>query len=212
MDLHQKALEVYHRLKKLYPEAKIALKFANPLQLLVATILSAQCTDERVNQVTEVLFQKYKNAKDFAEADLEELAKDIYSTGFYQRKAEYIKRACQMIIDEFGGKVPNRMEDLLKLPGVSRKTANIVLTSGFGLSEGIAVDTHVQRIAHRLGLTKNQNPEKIERDLMNLFPKETWLDLSYLIQQHGRKVCLAKKPKCEECGLKDLCDAYVSKH
>jgi endonuclease-3 len=212
MELKEKAIEIYNRLKKLYPSAKVALNFENPLQLLVATILSAQCTDERVNKITPDLFKKYKTAEDFAKADLEELAQDIRPTGFYQKKAQYIKEACKMIVEEFGGEVPRTMEELLKLPGVSRKTANIVLTSAFGIVEGIAVDTHVQRLSQRLGLTQNQNPEKIERDLMEIFPKETWKDLTYLFQQHGRTVCLAKKPKREECQLKDLCDAYSSQH
>jgi endonuclease-3 len=212
MELKEKAIEIYNRLKKLYPSAKVALNFENPLQLLVATILSAQCTDERVNKLTPDLFKKYKTAEDFAKADLEELAQDIRPTGFYQKKAQYIKEACKMIVEEFGGEVPHTMKNLLKLPGVSRKTANIVLTSAFGIVEGIAVDTHVQRLSQRLGLTQNQNPEKVERDLMEIFPKETWKDLTYLFQQHGRTVCLAKKPKCEECQLKDLCDAYSSQH
>ncbi len=210
MDLKEKAIKIYNELKKLYPSAKVALNFENPLQLLVATILSAQCTDERVNRITPELFKKYRTAEDFAKADLEELAQDIRSTGFYQRKAQYIKEACKMIVEEFGGEVPRTMEDLLKLPGVSRKTANIVLTSAFGIVEGIAVDTYVQRFSQRLGLTKNKDPEKIEKELMELFPKDTWKDLTYLFQQHGRNICLAKKPKCPECTLKDLCDAYLS--
>jgi len=198
----QKILEI---LKKTYPEARIALKFSNPLELLVATILSAQCTDERVNEVTSLLFKKYRTAKDYAEADLEELARDIRPTGFYQQKARYLKEAARMIVEEFGGEVPRNMDDLLKLPGVARKTANIVLANAYGIVEGIPVDTHVRRLARRLGFTEEKDPNKIERDLMNIIPKEDWGLIPYVFQQHGRQICKAKKPLCHRCPVAHLC-------
>jgi len=210
MNLKEKAKEVIKRLKETYPDAKIALNFENPLQLLIATILSAQCKDERVNEVTRELFKKYKTAKDFAEADLEELAEDIKSTGFYRQKAKYIKEACQMIIEKFNGEVPRTMEELMELPGVARKTANIVLSNAYGIVDGIPVDTHVRKVSKRLGLVKSKQPEKIEKELMEIIERKDWFIFPYLIQAHGRAVCTGKKPKCEECILKDLCDAYLS--
>ncbi len=212
MELKEKVIEIIKRLKKLYPDAKIALNFENPLQLLVATILSAQCTDERVNKVTPDLFKKYPNAKAFAEASLEELAEDIKSTGFYQQKARYIKEACKILVEKYGGEVPKSMEELLELPGVARKTANIVLANAYGIVEGIAVDTHVSRLSQRLGLVKSKDPQKIERELLEIVPKEEWFIFPLLLQAHGRKICLAKKPKCQECLLKELCDAYLSQN
>ncbi len=212
MELKEKVIEIIKRLKELYPDAKIALNFENPLQLLVATILSAQCTDERVNKVTPDLFKKYPNAKAFAEASLEELAEDIKSTGFYQQKARYIKEACKILVEKYGGEVPKSMEELLELPGVARKTANIVLANAYGIVEGIAVDTHVSRLSQRLGLVKSKDPQKIERELLEIVPKEEWFIFPLLLQAHGRKICLAKKPKCQECLLKELCDAYLSQN
>ncbi|MGC9109607.1 MAG: endonuclease III [Caldimicrobium sp.] len=208
--LEEKIKEIIRRLKEAYPEAKIALNFKNPLELLVATILSAQCTDERVNKVTAELFEKYKTAKDFAEAPLEELANAIKSTGFYQQKAKYIKEACKIIVEKYGGEVPRSMDELLELPGVARKTANIVLSNAYGMVEGIPVDTHVSRLSQRLGLVKSKDPVKIERELMEIVPKEEWFSFPYLLQAHGRIICTARKPKCEECFLKDLCDYYAS--
>lgn len=210
--LKEKAREVIKRLKKAYPDAKIALNFENPVQLLVATILSAQCTDERVNEVTKELFKKYKTAEDFANADLDELAEDIKSTGFYRQKAKYIKEACKIIVEKHKGKVPKTMEELLELPGVARKTANIVLANAYGIVEGIPVDTHVRKVSQRLGLVSSKQPEKMEKELMEIIPKKDWFLFPYLVQAHGRKVCLGKKPKCEECILNDLCDAYLSKN
>lgn len=210
MTLQKKAEEIIERLKKAYPDAKIALNFENPLELLVATILSAQCTDERVNKVTAELFKKYKTAKDFAEAPFEELAEAIKSTGFYQQKAKYIKESCKIIVEKHGGVVPKSMDELLELPGVARKTANIVLSNAYGIVEGIPVDTHVSRLSQRLGLVKSKDPIKIERELMEIVPKEEWFDFPYLLQAHGRTICTAKKPKCKECILKDLCDYYAS--
>ncbi len=210
MELKKKVQEVVKRLKEAYPEAKIALKFENPLQLLISTILSAQCSDERVNLVTQVLFQKYKTAEDFAKADLEELAEDIKSTGFYKQKAKYIKAACEILVQKYQGEVPKNMEALLELPGVARKTANIVLANAYGIVEGIPVDTHVRKVCKRLGLVTSDQPEKIEKELMNLIAKEDWFIFPYLVQAHGRRVCFGKKPKCEDCFLKDLCNAYLS--
>lgn len=212
MELKEKVKEVIKRLKKAYPSARIALNFQNPLQLLIATILSAQCTDERVNQVTAELFKKYRTAKDFASAPIEELALDIKSTGFFQQKAKYIKEACRILVEKYGGEVPKTMEELLELPGVARKTANIVLSNAYGVIEGIPVDTHVSRLAQRIGLVKSKQAEKIEKELMEIVPREDWFIFPYLLQAHGRKICLAKKPKCPECFLKDLCDAYLSQN
>ncbi len=212
MELKEKAKEVIKRLKETYPSARIALNFQNPLQLLIATILSAQCTDERVNQVTTELFRKYHTAQDFASAPLEELALAIKSTGFFQQKARYIKEACQILNEKYGGEVPRTMEGLLELPGVARKTANIVLSNAYGIVEGIPVDTHVSRLAQRIGLAKSKQAEKIEKELMEIVPREEWFIFPYLLQAHGRKVCMAKKPKCPECILKDICNAYLSQN
>ncbi|MBO8143442.1 MAG: endonuclease III [Thermodesulfobacterium sp.] len=209
-EVKEKAKEVIKRLKKTYPDAKIALKFENPLQLLIATILSAQCTDERVNEVTKELFRKYKTAEDFAKADLNELAEDIKSTGFYKQKAQYIKEACKIIVEKHKGEVPKTIEELMDLPGVARKTANIVLANAYGIVEGIPVDTHVRRLSQRIGLATSKQPEKIEKELMEVVSKKDWFIFPYLMQAHGRKICIARKPKCEECILKDLCDAYLS--
>jgi len=209
-ELKKRVKEIIKRLKKTYPDAKIALNFKNPLQLLIATILSAQCTDERVNEVTKDLFKKYKTAKDFAEADLDELAEDIKSTGFYRQKAKYIKECCKILVEKYNGEVPKTMEELLELPGVARKTANIVLANAYGIVEGIPVDTHVRKVSQRLGIVSSKQPEKMEKELMEIVPKKDWFAFPYLIQAHGRKICLGRKPKCEECILKDLCNAYLS--
>ena len=192
-------------LKKEYPQAKIALNFSNSLEILVATVLSAQCTDERVNMVTKSLFKKYRKVQDYAKANLKTFEQEIRSTGFYRNKAKNIISTAQKIIKNFGGKLPDSMDKLLQLPGVARKTANIVLFNGFGKIDGIAVDTHVRRLSQRLGLTKNQDPEKIEQDLMKILDKKEWGKFSYLLINHGRKICDAKKPKCLECILQKLC-------
>lgn len=194
-------------LKKEYPKAKIALKFKNTWQLLVATILSAQCTDVRVNKVTPYLFKKYRPISDFAGAGLEEFEKDIYSTGFYKNKAKSIIGSAKKILEEFNGVVPGTMEALTSLPGVGRKTANVILSSGFGISAGIVVDTHVIRISRLLGLTGNTDPEKIERDLMRIVPRRDWAVFSHLIILHGRKICIARRPMCSECRINKLCPA-----
>jgi endonuclease-3 len=172
---------------------------------LIATILSAQCTDERVNIVTKTLFKKYRSVEDYAGADLKELEQDIRSTGFYRNKARNIKKCCQMILDKFGSQVPKTMEEILELPGVARKTANIVLSNAYGVVEGIAVDTHVRRLSRRLRLTANDNPDKIEQDLMKLVPKSKWMRFTELLIFHGRKTCTAKRPKCETCVVNKLC-------
>ena len=192
-------------LRKNYPATCTALNFESPLQILVATILSAQCTDERVNKITPALFKKYPSANAFARAQQEDLEKEIRSTGFFRNKAKNIIGAAKKICEDFGGEVPDAMKKLLTLPGVARKTANIVLSSAFKKAEGIAVDTHVKRLSERLGLSAQQAPEKIEKDLLALVQKKDWLDFNYLLVNHGRAICIARKPKCPECPLKNLC-------
>jgi len=204
----EKVKEIIKRLKKEYPNAKIALNFNTPLDLLVATILSAQCTDERVNKVTEGLFQKYKTARDYANAEISKFEQEIKSTGFYKNKARNIISACKIIASQYQGKVPDSMEELLKLPGVARKTANIVLANAYDVIVGIPVDTHVRRLSQRLGLTENDDPNKIEQDLLQIVPKKEWKKFPYLLIDHGRAVCNAKKPLCQRCILQDLCDYY----
>jgi endonuclease-3 len=193
------------RLKKEFPEPRTALEFSNPLQLLISTILSAQCTDIRVNLVTPGLFAKYRSVKDFAEADRSELETEIKSTGFYRMKARHIINTSRAIVEQFGGQVPKTMDELLSLPGVGRKTANCVLGGAYGIQSGIVVDTHVIRLANRLELTKNTAPEKIEQDLMNLVPKREWYRFSNLLILHGRKTCKARKPNCPDCILLNIC-------
>lgn len=192
-------------LKKEYPDVKIALEFSNPFELLIATILSAQSTDKQINKVTKTLFEKYRMPQDYVKTPQEELEKDIYSTGFYKNKARNIKKLSEILVNDFNSKVPDTMEDLLTLPGVARKTANIVLSSAFGKTEGIAVDTHVKRLSGRLGLTSNTDPDKIEKDLMKIVPKSEWGIFTLLLINHGRNICAAKKPLCEECVLNKLC-------
>jgi endonuclease-3 len=197
--------EIIKRLKKAYPQAGIALNYSNPLELLVATILSAQCTDKRVNMVTGSLFKKYRSLSDYASADVKEFESDIHSVGFYRNKAKNIIASAIMIKDNFGGKVPSSMDEMLALPGVARKTANIVLGNAYGIVEGIAVDTHVIRLSNRLGMSENADPKKIEQDLMKIVSKNDWFKISYLLQQHGRAVCVARKPKHEICVLRNIC-------
>lgn len=204
-DMKTRASTIIRLLEKEYPQAKIALKYNNPLELLVATILSAQCTDERVNKVTATLFKKYRNAKDYADADLTELELDIKPTGFYRNKAKNIKQTGQMLAGRFSSQVPKTMEEMLQLPGVARKTANIVLQNAYGIIEGIAVDTHVRRVSKRLGLTENEDQDKIEKDLMRIIPKNEWMRITDLLIFLGRNVCVAKKPHCEACVLNKIC-------
>ena len=201
----QRAREILVRLKILYPDATCSLNYQTPVQLLVATILSAQCTDERVNQVTPALFSKFPDAAALANADLSELEASVRSTGFYRNKAKNIQGACQMIVQEFGGQVPKRMDLLLKLPGVARKTANVVLAHAYGINAGVTVDTHVKRLSQRLGLTEHTDPIRIEQDLMRLLPQEEWENWSIRLIYHGRAICKARNPACAACELAELC-------
>jgi endonuclease-3 len=192
-------------LRREYPRSRTALQFQYPLQILVATILAAQCTDERVNRITPDLFRKYPTAAALAAADRAELEAEIRPTGFFRNKAKSIIGAARKIVEDFDGQVPANMADLVTLPGVARKTANIVLSSGYGIAEGIAVDTHVKRLSGRLGLSRQHDPEKIEKDLLKLVPKKDWLDFNYMLVNHGRKTCQARKPRCPECVVRRLC-------
>ncbi|GAP93869.1 endonuclease III [Leptolyngbya sp. NIES-2104] len=201
----QRALEILVRLKKLYPEAPCTLDYETPVQLMVATILAAQCTDERVNTVTPALFRRFPDAAALAGADVSELENLVRSTGFYRNKAKNIQAACQLIMEKYGGEVPRSMEDLTSLPGVARKTANVVSAHAFGVNLGVTVDTHVKRLTYRLGLTKNTEPVKIERDLMKLLPQPDWENWSIRLVYHGRAVCNARSPQCDRCVLADLC-------
>ena len=200
-----KALEILKLLKKEFSRPVTALHHQNAFQLLIATILSAQCTDERVNMVTPGLFKKYSNAKSFAEANQTELEQDIRSTGFYRMKSKNIIGCCKALVDRFSGEVPDRIDDLVTLLGVGRKTANVVLGQAFGIAAGVVVDTHVHRLSQRLGFTRNDTPEKIEQDLMSLFPKKYWIDIGSVLILHGRKTCNARNPKCEDCVVVKLC-------
>jgi len=205
MNLKEKTLEVIKRLKKEYPEPKTALQFGTPFELLAATILSAQTTDTLVNRVTESLFKKYRSVRDFADSRLEDFQKDVSSVNFYKTKAKNIQACANIIVERFGSKVPKSMDELTGLPGVARKTANIILSNAFGINVGIAVDTHVKRVSYRLCLTKNEDPVKIEQDLIAITPKEEWGNISHLLIFHGRKICQAKKPQHHECVLYDIC-------
>lgn len=199
------AAEVVRRLEKAYPDAHCALVHTSPFELLIATILSAQCTDARVNIVTAGLFRKYREPADYLKVPQTELEQDIHSTGFFRNKAKNIQAACERIEMVYGGEVPRNMEELLSLGGVARKTANVVLGNAFDIASGVVVDTHVSRLSQRLGLTKNTMPEKIENDLAKLVPKENWIMLPHWLIFHGRQICIARKPKCPECVLNDIC-------
>jgi len=201
----ERVRKIIQLLRKKYSIARTALNFSNPLELLIATILSAQCTDERVNKVTVELFKKYRTAQDYADAPLSELEEAIKPTGYYRNKAKAIQGACKKLVADFNGEVPRTMDELLTLPGVARKTANVVLGSAFGIPSGIAVDTHVQRVAQRLGLTRNTVREKIEKDLMEAIPQKQWIGFSHRLIYHGRETCKARKPLCPECILEPLC-------
>jgi len=204
---------IISELRRLYPDAKCSLNYSNPLELLVATQLSAQCTDERVNIVTQQLFKKYRTVEDYATAKQEELEQDIHSIGFYRNKAKNIRTACQRIITEYGGEVPRTMAGLVSLAGVARKTANVVLGNAFGIVEGFVVDTHIGRLSRRFGWTSNEDPVKVEKDLMRIIPQQDWLDLSHLLIFHGRAVCYARNPQCERCTLVPLCpSAFIAKN
>jgi endonuclease-3 len=207
-DLKKRTAQIITRLKKAYPDAHCALNHSNAFELLIATILSAQCTDERVNIVTADLFRKYRGPADYLKVPASELEKDIHSTGFFRNKAKSIQGASALIVEEFGGRVPDNIEDILTLPGVARKTANVVLGNAFGIPSGVVVDTHVSRLSQRLGLTTNENAEKIERDLMELVPKRHWIMFPHWLITHGRQICNARKPKCRQCVLARLCPSY----
>ena len=203
----KRAALIYRRLDKAYPDAKCALNFTTPLEMVISTVLSAQSTDAMVNKVTPALFAKYPTPEAYLASAPGELEKVIHSTGFFNQKAKSIRGLCRVIVEEFDGQVPDTMEGLLRLPGVARKTANIVLGNSFGKVEGIAVDTHVHRLARRLGFSDQDDPNKVERDLMALFPKKRWFRLTYLLIEHGRAICQAKRPLCEECVVNDRCPA-----
>jgi endonuclease-3 len=200
-----RAAKVIDLLEKEYPAAKTALTYSNPLEILVATMLSAQTTDERVNIVTEKLFKKYLKPEDYARVDIKELEKDIRSTGFYHNKAKNLKKTCELLIEKYDSQVPKTMDEMLELPGVARKTANIVLYNAYGMITGVAVDTHVRRLSQRIELTEHDDPNKIEQDLMRITTKEKWMELTDLLISHGRQVCIARKPKCAICVLNKFC-------
>ena len=208
-DKKKRTAEIIKRLKKAYPDAHCALEHSNPFELLIATILSAQCTDARVNMVTPNLFRKYRGPQDFVDVSQAELEKDIHSTGFFRNKAKNIKAASQRLIEIYGGEMPRTMDEILTLGGVARKTANVVLGNAFGIASGVVVDTHVSRLSQRLGLTKQKTPQKIEKDLEKLVPKNDWIMFPHWIIFHGRQVCQARKPKCPECVLADFCPSRV---
>ncbi len=201
----QYAAHVARILRAQYPHATCELDFQTPLQLLIAAILSAQCTDERVNLVTKSLFPKYPHTATFAQASLKELEREIQSTGFYHNKAKSIQSCCQSLLERYDGEIPKDIEKLIELPGIGRKTANVVLGTAFGIASGIVVDTHVTRVSQRLGLTREKNPEKIEEDLLGQFPQKEWIALSHQLVHHGRYVCTARKPKCDACPLRSIC-------
>ena len=202
------AKELIECLKKAYPDATCSLDFTRPFELVVAVMLSAQCTDERVNKTTPVLFKECKTIEDFANIDIKKLEKIIHPCGFYKNKAKNIKLCAKQVLELHNGQVPNTMEELTKLAGVGRKSANVILLEVFGIAEGIAVDTHAKRISNLTGLSKEKTPEKIEQDLIKLFPKDTLKDANHLLVYHGRNTCIARNPKCEECCIKDLCNHY----
>jgi len=203
----KRATLIRRRIRKSYPDAKCALNFSNPLEMLVATVLSAQCTDTKVNEVTATLFKKYTKPEDYLAAKPGELEQDIHQTGFFNQKAKSIRGLSQKILEDFSGEVPRTMKEILTLPGVARKTGNVVLGNAYGVVEGIAIDTHVHRLSYRLGLSDEDDPINVEQDLMSLTPRKDWFALTYLLIEHGRRICDARKPKCAECVLSDVCPA-----
>jgi len=208
----QRAPEIIRRLSEAHPDAHVALQFSNPLEMLVSTILSAQCTDERVNMVTQGpngLFAKYRTPEDYLAVPEAELAEDIHPTGFFNNKTKSIRGASRILVEEFDGRIPDTMEEILRLPGVARKTGNIVLGNSYGVVVGIAVDTHVRRVAQRLKFTRQEDPDQIERDLMKLIPRERWFDFTYVLIDHGRQVCIARNPRCAECPVNALCPSSL---
>jgi endonuclease III len=209
--LRARVVQIIRALKKAYPQATCALNHASPFELLIATILSAQCTDERVNIVTATLFRKYSKPEDYGAVPREELERDINSVTFFRNKARSIQEASRLLIEKYNGQIPQSLEELVELPGVGRKTANVVLGTAFGIPTGVVVDTHVSRLSQRLGLTANKQPEKIEADLIELLPKKDWIDFSHRLIWHGRRVCQARKPMCEKCGLEKFCPSSTLK-
>src|SRR4030095_710919 len=207
--IEERAPQIIRILSDAAPDAKVALSSSNPLEMLVATILSAQCTDEKVNDVTETLFQKYRTAEDYLKVPEDELKADIKPTGFFNQKATSVREACRRIVEEYGGQVPDTMEDLITTRAVARTTPNIVLGNSFGRVEGVAVDTHVKRLANRLGFSQESDPDKIEQDLMRRIPRGRWFDFTYVLIDHGRGVCVARKPKCEVCPVNHLCPSSL---
>ena len=208
--MKKQANELVKILKETYPDAECSLDFKTPFEMVVAVMLSAQCTDERVNKTTPSIFSKYSTPEDFANIDIKELEDLIHPCGFYKNKAKNIKACAQMVVEKFGGQVPRTMEELISLPGVGRKSANVVMLEAFGDAQGIAVDTHCKRIANKMGLSKEKEPEKIEQDLLKLFDKKDYKDINHLLIWHGRNTCIARNPKCEECKLKEMCEEWKS--
>lgn len=204
-ELKKRTRDIIRRLKRAYPDAKTALNYSNPFELLIATILSAQSTDVRVNIVTADLFRKYKKPEDYLKVSAHELEKDIHSTGFFRNKTKSIQGTAKLLTEQYGGEVPHTMEELLELPGVARKTANVVLGNAFGIKAGVVVDTHVTRLSHRLALSEEKTAEKIERDLIPLVPKKDWVIFPHLLIYHGRQICKARNPLCAECAIEKLC-------
>ena len=209
--LKERTEKIIKLLKRAHPDAKCALNHANAFELLIATILSAQCTDERVNKVTADLFRKYRKPKDYLKVPATELQQDIRTTGFFRNKTKSIQGASKMLVEEFAGEVPQSMEELLKLPGVARKTANVVLGVAYAKSEGVVVDTHVSRLSHRLKLTRHKDAGKIEKDLMEIVPRKNWIEFAHLLIFHGRRICKARRPLCEECVVEELCPSSILK-
>jgi endonuclease III len=207
----QRTRKIISLLRKEYPDVQCSLNFSSPLELTIATILAAQCTDERVNLVTADLFRKYRKPEDYMKVPVTELEQDIRSTGFFRNKAKSIQGACKLIVEKFGGQVPQNFTDLLSLPGVARKTANVVMGNAFGIASGVVVDTHVTRITQLLGLTAHSAPERIEQDLIDLVPQKDWIDFSHLMIYHGRAVCIARRPQCDKCTLEKLCPSSLLK-
>jgi endonuclease III len=210
-DEKQRTRKIISLLRKEYPDIECSLNFSNPFELTIATILAAQCTDERVNQVTANLFRKYRKPEDFLQVPLEELEADIRPTGFFRNKARAIQGTSRLLVEKFGGQVPQNFHDLLTLPGVARKTANVVMGNAFGIASGVVVDTHVSRITQLLGLTANSTPERIEQDLIALVPQNDWIDFPHLMIYHGRAVCIARRPQCDKCVLEKLCPSTLLK-
>jgi len=209
--LKERTEKIIKLLKRAHPDAKCALNHANAFELLIATILSAQCTDERVNKVTADLFRKYRKPEDYLKVPATELQQDIRTTGFFRNKTKSIQGASKMLVEEFNGEVPQSMEELLKLPGVARKTANVVLGVAYGKAEGVVVDTHVSRLSHRLKLTRHKDAGKIEKDLMEIVPRKNWIEFAHLLIFHGRRICKARRPLCEECVVEELCPSSILK-